>query len=326
LLSQLPQLTSDALLVGPEHGADAGVFQLTPELAIVQSADFFPPHVSDARTFGAIAAANALSDLYAMGAKPLTALNLLATPAREDTAHLLAILDGAREKLAEAGAVIAGGHTIASRTLMYGLSVTGAVHPDKLKRNTTVQVGDVLVLTKPIGTGILIHGHATGDTSDEELAHACEVMATLNKLAGEALTDVHAHASTDVTGFGLIGHALDMISLNQAGIVLDYGSVPLLPRAVELAERGNLPPGSKANAEFTDCKVDYSGCPPAARSVLNDAQTSGGLLVSLAAADAEALIARLADNGYPWPARAIGYVTEAHAGKIKVECTQASQS
>lgn len=296
------------------------MFRLTPELAIVMSADFFPPHVSDAHTFGAIAAANALSDLYAMGARPLTALNLLATPEKADQAHLLAILDGAREKLAEAGAVIAGGHTIASRTLMYGLSVTGAVHPDKLKRNTTVQVGDVLVLTKPIGTGILIHGHAAGDTSDSELNYTCQLMMTLNKLAGEALADVSAHAATDITGFGLIGHALDMLSLKQAGMVIDFASVPLLPRSIELAERGNLPKGSRANAEFTDCNVDYGDCPPAARSVLNDAQTSGGLLVSLAEADAQALIARLADAGYNWPAAIIGYVTDAHAGKIKVEC------
>ncbi|MBN2081238.1 selenide, water dikinase SelD [bacterium] len=320
MLKHFPQLRNDDLLVGPEHGADAGVFRLTPELAIVQSADFFPPHVSDAHAFGQIAAANALSDIYAMGATPVTALNLLATPAKEDQAHLLSILGGAREKLAEAGAVIAGGHTITARTIMFGCAVTGVVHPDQVLRNTTPRPGDVLVLTKPLGTGVIIHGHATGDTSDAELDYTCLVMAELNKLAGEALIPLNAHASTDITGFGLIGHALDMLALGQAGMVLRYDDVPLLPRVMELADRGNIPPGSRANAEFTACRVDYGAAPDSVVAILNDAQTSGGLLVSLSPDSAKQLIARLAGGGYPYEPRIIGYVTDEHAGNIKVEC------
>lgn len=259
-----------------------------------------------------------------MGARPVTALNLMATPAKEDPAHLLQILSGARVKLAEAGAVVAGGHTITGRIIMFGCSVTGVIHPDRIIRNTTPRPGDVLVLTKPIGTGILIHGHATGDTSDEEVAHACEVMATLNKLAGEALSEVGAHASTDITGFGLIGHALDMLALKQVGFELDYAAVPLLPRAMELARRGNLPPGSRANADYTDCRVSYRDCPAEARAILNDAQTSGGLLVSLPPANAAQLIERLSSGGYSLDVAIVGRVTEEHAGMIEVICQQTS--
>jgi selenide,water dikinase len=303
-----------------EHGADAGVFRLTPELAIVQSADFFPPHVSDPRIFGAIAAANALSDIYAMGARPVTVLNLLATPEKLPQAQLVAMLDGAREKVEEAGAVIAGGHTITSRTLMYGLSCTGVVHPDKLVKNTTAQVGDVLVLTKPIGTGIVIHAHATGDMDDEGLAYACSVMATLNRLAGEALVSHNAHASTDITGFGLIGHALDMLSLGEIGMEIDFAQVPLLPGVMKLAQRGNIPAGSRANAAYTDCHTEYEGCPEEVRLVLNDAQTSGGLLVALEPREAARLGPTLRSGGYRLPTAIIGRVTAEHPGNIKVLC------
>ena len=299
------------LLVGPEHGADAGVYRVAPDLAIVQSVDFFPPHVSDARAFGAIAAANALSDVYAMGARPATVLNLLATPAKEDQANLLAIMEGARDKIEEAGAVIAGGHTITSKTIMFGCSVTGLVHPGRFVRNTTPRAGDALVLTKPLGTGILIHGHATGDTSDEELKLACDMMATLNKLPSEQLAALGAHASTDVTGFGLMGHAQDMLALKEV--------VPLLPRVVELAARGNVPPGSRDNAAYTECRINYGGCPPEYRAILNDAQTSGGLLISIPGPQAKQLIQHLKTSGYPWPVEIIGSVTAEHPGIIEVK-------
>ncbi len=261
-----------------------------------------------------------------MGARPVTALNLLATPAKEDPAHLLQILDGARLKLAEAGAVLAGGHTIMGKTIMFGCSVTGVIHPERIVRNTTPRPGDVLVLTKPLGTGILIHSHATGDTCDEEVAHACVVMAALNKPAGEALSDVGAHASTDITGFGLIGHALDMLAHKRAGIEIDFAAVPQLPRAAELARRGNLPPGSRANADYTDCHTTYRNCPEEARAILNDAQTSGGLLVSLPSAGAAQLIERLSGGGYPLDVAVIGRVTEEHAGMIEVICQQTSSA
>ncbi len=308
------------MLVGIEHGADAGVFRLTPELAIVQSADFFPPHVSNPRSFGAIAAANALSDIYAMGARPVTVLNLLATPEKLPQAQLVAMLDGAREKVEEAGAVIAGGHTITSRELMYGLSCTGVVHPEKHLRNTTVQAGDVLVLTKPIGTGIVIHAHATGDVDDEGLGYPITVMAELNKLAGEALVEHNASASTDITGFGLIGHALDMLSLGELGMEIDLTHVPLLPGVMELASRGNIPAGSRANAAYTDCHTEYVDCPEEARLVLNDAQTSGGLLIAQRPGDAATLMLSLRERGYRLPTAIIGRVTAEHPGNIKVLC------
>jgi selenide,water dikinase len=179
----------------------------------------------------------------------------------------------------------------------------------------------VLLLTKPIGTGIVIHGHATGDTSDAELAAACGVMAELNRIAGELLPQMGVHAATDITGFGLIGHALDMLSHGRAGIELMFDRVPLLPRVAELAERGNLPPGSMANAEYTACRAEFSGpLADTARAVLNDAQTSGGLLVALPEAYAEEFQLQLTERGYPLPAAVIGRVTADNLGKISVSC------
>ncbi len=306
------------LLVGPEHGADAGVFKLSPEIAIVQSADFFPPNLDDPRAFGQVAAANALSDVYAMGGRPVTALNLLAMPEKEEQAKLVAILNGAREKVEEAGAVVCGGHTITSRTIMFGLSITGVVHPAQVVRNTTPQPGDVLVLTKPLGSGIVIHSHATGEVDDAELAVCIGTMATLNKLPGEALVQLGAHASTDITGFGLIGHCLDMLALGQAGFELHWPAVPLMPRVPELAARGNVPAGSRRNAEYTKCKAEYAGCPPEAELILNDAQTSGGLLVTLPAAKAQLLLEQLAKQGYLQPAAIIGRCVAEHPGRIRI--------
>jgi selenide, water dikinase len=318
LLKQIPLMRHPDLLVGPEHGADAGVFQLSPEIAIVQSADFFPPNLDDPRAFGRVAAANAMSDVYAMGGRPVTALNLLAMPEKEEQAKLVAILDGAREKVEEAGAVICGGHTITSRTIMFGLSVTGVVHPAQVVRNTTPQPGDVLVLTKPIGSGIVIHSHATGDVDDAELAICVETMSTLNQLPGAALIPLGAHASTDITGFGLLGHCLDMLALRHAGYEIYWPAVPLMPRVPELAARGNVPGGSKRNAEYTRCKVEYAGCPPEAELILNDAQTSGGLAIALPEAAAQRLLELLATQGYTQPATIIGRCVAEHPGHIRV--------
>jgi len=310
------------LLVGPEHGSDSGVFKLSDELAIAQSADFFPPMISDARAFGRIAAANSLSDVYAIGARPVTALNLLATPQKEGVTNaLVSMLCGAAETVTEAGAVICGGHTIDSRTLMFGLSVTGVIHPDRILRNTAVQPGDVLVLTKPLGSGVVVHASNMGEATDAELDYCITVMGTLSKLPAEAIVELGAHASTDITGFGLIGHALDMISLKQAGIVLDYRAIPTFARTAELALAGNFPAGSKRNAEYTDCHVEYVDCPDAARLVLNDAQTSGGLLVSLPPDQAERMLALLSERGYQLPCAVVGRVVDAHPGNLRVVCS-----
>jgi selenide,water dikinase len=320
LVKQLKLTGHPELLVGPEHGSDAGVYRLSPELAIVQSADFFPPMIADARDFGRIAAANALSDVFALGARPVTALNLLATPKDTPREALLAMLDGSQQVVEEAGAVIAGGHTILGNTVMFGLAATGVVHPDKVIRNTTAQAGDRLVLTKPLGSGITVHAHNAGQADDGELAGCIEVMTTLSRLPAEAMARHGATAATDITGFGLLGHALDMLSLKQVGFEIDYASVPLLPRAEELALAGNYPGGSKRNQEYTDEHVEFRGDTGAARLVLNDAQTSGGLLIALPAAGAESLVAELNDSPYPYAARVIGEAVDQHVGKITVHC------
>lgn len=296
------------------------MYRVAPDLAVVQTADFFPAMVSDARAFGRIAAANSISDVYAMGARPICALNLLV--ATEDTpmASLAAMMRGAQEVVLEAGAVIAGGHTVTGQTVMFGLSVTGTVHPDKLVQNVDAKPGDVLVLTKPLGSGITIHAFNAGAVGDSELADCIEVMATLNKYAGEFVGSEEVNASTDITGFGFIGHALDMLGLGRVGFEIDYSAIPLLPEVGELATAGHYPGGSKRNAEFTDAKVEYRGDKPAARLVLNDAQTSGGLLIALPPALADKLMVGLEASGYSLGTAVVGKVVEDHPGRIVVDC------
>lgn len=320
LMQRLTPSQHADLLVGPEHGADAGVFRLSEEIAIVQTADFFPPNLSDARSFGMVAAANALSDVYAMGARPVTALNLLATPKEENQDALVAMLAGAQHKVEEAGAVISGGHTILSKTVMYGLSVTGIVHPQRLLRNTSPRAGDVLVLTKPLGSGITIHACNAGQADADHLAGCIASMVTLNRLAGEQLYALGASASTDITGFGLLGHALDMLAYGEVGFEIDWAAIPRLPDVEQLALAGNYPAGSLRNCEYTDARVKYNSCPPAARLVLNDAQTSGGLLIALPEKSATQLLEQLSAAAYPLPAACIGHVTTAQTGMINVLC------
>jgi selenide, water dikinase len=320
LMSQLPPMQHPSLLVGAEHGADAGVYQLRDDLAVVQSVDFFPPNLADPYSFGLATAANALSDIYAMGATPITALNLLATPKDIPSAVLLAMLNGAAENVRAAGAVVCGGHTILSKTVMFGLSVTGVVNPVSLIRNTTPRIGDVLVLTKPLGTGVGIHAVNAQQAGSELLAACVGSMSTLNKLAGEAMAGLGASAATDITGFGLLGHALDMLSLNQVAYEIKWPAVPLLPGVAVLALAGNFPGGSSRNCDYTDDRVDYRDCPPEARLLLNDAQTSGGLLLAIPEEGAQALLALLTQHGYALPAAIIGRVTGGPAGKITVKC------
>jgi len=315
LLKHLPQLRNDNLLVGPEHGADAGVFRLTPELAIVQSADFFPPHVADAHAFGQIAAANALSDIYAMGATPVTALNLLATPAKEDQAHLLSILSGAREKLAEAGAVIAGGHTITARTIMFGCSVTGIVHPDQVLRNTTPRPGDVLVLTKPLGTGVLFNAHRAGKYSHQAITEILAVVATLNKTALETSLKREIHGLTDVTGFGLAGHTMEMAAASKVRIRLSFAALPFFDGAVEMYAAGVGTASNTGNLRLCGDRLEVRASLRREQGeLLVDPQTSGGLLISLPAGEADDLVADLHAAGVPW-ATVIG---EVEAGDVAV--------
>ncbi len=319
-MKQLNLVGSPDLIVGPQHGSDAGVYRVAPDLAVVTTADFFPPMVTDAHAFGRVAAANSISDVYAMGAKPVCALNLLVSEKDTPLPSLAAMMSGAQDVVLEAGAVIAGGHTVTGPTVMFGLSVTGTVHPDKLVTNVDAKPGDVLVLTKPLGSGITIHAFNAGATGEAELASCVDVMATLNKFAGEFVGNEQVNASTDITGFGFIGHALDMLSLGKVGFEFDYNAIPLMPNADKLAIEGNYPGGSMRNAEYTDCKVDFRGDPQAARLVLNDAQTSGGLLVALPEALADKLLSGLAGSGYSLSAAVVGKVVADHPGRIVVNC------
>ncbi|MCB1185631.1 selenide, water dikinase SelD [bacterium] len=318
MMAQLPVMTHNDLLVGPLHGSDAGVFRLRDDLAIVQSTDFFPPMISDARNFGRIAAANAISDIYAMGATPVTALNLLAAPKDEDQSALVDMMDGAREIVEQAGAVISGGHTILNNVVMFGLSVTGTVHPDRLLRNTTVEEGDVLVLTKPIGTAVVVHAYNAGNATEEDMAGCISVMTTLNRIASEQLHACGAHASTDITGFGLLGHASDMLSTTELGIEIDAAAIPLIGRTKQLAAEGNICGGTSRNAEFTDAFVEYEAGSEHWRMILNDAQTSGGLLVSIPPTQADVYIRRMRDAGYNLEIAEIGRVVAGRPRRIKV--------
>jgi selenide,water dikinase len=317
------------LIVPAEQGADAGVFRVAPDVAIVQSADFFPPMVADPGAFGRIAAANSLSDIYACGGRPVTAINLLAVPKDEPHASIVAILAGAEEVVREAGAVMVGGHTLLDDNIKFGLSVTGVVHPDLIVRHNTPRPDDALVLTKPLGTGVLITAHGKGQASDAELEACIRSMSALNRGAAQLLVEYGASASTDITGFGLIGHALDMLSLDRAGIEIDGGVLPLLPRVRELAAAGAICGGTKRNMAHYEAGVEYGLCGDGDRVILNDAQTSGGLLVALPASRAREYVQRLntgqydgadASLGIGVQVAIIGRVTAAHPGTIRVLC------
>lgn len=286
-------------MVGFETNDDAGVFRLTPELALVQTVDFFTPMVDDPYAFGAIAAANALSDVYAMGGTPVTALNVLAFPTKTLPPEMLAeILKGGHDKATEAGVSILGGHTVEDDVPKYGMAVTGTVHPERVITNAGGRVGDRLLLTKPLGVGIYTTAIKSGLLSDEETRAVCAQMATLNKAAGEVMARRGAHACTDVTGFGLLGHLHEMVKGSGVGAEISYAAVPVLPRALELAREDEVPGGSKRNLSYLKehLRIDAS-LDEAQQLVLADAQTSGGLLMAVAAEEAEVMMADLKAAG-----------------------------
>jgi len=319
VLRHLPQSEADPrLLVGFETSDDAGVFQLTDDLALVQTVDYFTPIVDDPYWFGAIAAANALSDVYAMGAKPLTVLNIVGFPIKMlDPAILADILRGAADKVREAGATLVGGHSIDDQEPKFGLAVTGVVHPAKVWKNCGACPGDKLILTKPIGVGILTTAIKRDRLDEEGTRRVTQVMATLNKAAAEALASFSVHACTDVTGFGLLGHAYEMAAGSGVGLRIEAGRIPILPRARELAAEGIVPGGSRANAQWLADKVDFAdGVDEPTRVVLCDAVTSGGLLVALPADEADAALEALRARGVE--ASMIGEAVAAHPGRIRV--------
>ncbi len=298
VLRRLPRAEHRDLLVGTDTLDDAGVYRLRADLALVQTADFFPPLVDDPYAFGQIAAANALSDVYAMGGEPVTALNLVGYPdERLDADWLVEILRGGGDKVAEAGAVVVGGHSVRDREIKYGLAVTGVVHPDRVLTNAAAQPGDVLVLTKPIGSGVLTSAAKAGRLEATELREVIEIMTALNRAGRDAALEVGAHACTDISGFGLIGHAFEMSAGCGRRIELHAGRVPLIGRTLELARRGMLTRAWQGTLRHLGPQLDPGGVDETLLRVLADAQTSGGLLVAVANDRADALVESLRRRG-----------------------------
>jgi selenide,water dikinase len=305
------------LLVGIEHVDDAGVYKLRDDLALVQTVDFFTPIVDDPYTFGQIAAANALSDVYAMGGTPITAMNLVAFPIQAMEIDVLReILKGGLDKMREAEVVLVGGHSIEDQELKYGLSVTGLVHPDAVLTNTGARVGDRIILTKPLGTGIINTAQKGGMADPKAVQRAIEVMAELNRKAAEVMKGFKVHACTDVTGFGLLGHMCEMLGQDKIGIRISLEAVPILPKAEEYAGMGLVPGGAHRNREFYASKVQGAdGCPPALLDVLYDPQTSGGLLIAVAQEDTEGIMRFLREVGVK-DARIIAEVVAKPKGRL----------
>lgn len=298
VLGRLTQRSDDRLLVGFDTCDDAGVFRLRADLAIVQTVDFFPPLVDDPYVFGQIAAANSLSDIYAMGAMPLTALNIVAFPDDELPADVLAdILRGGADKAHEADTTILGGHSVRDREIKYGLAVTGTVHPDDIITNAGARPGDALVLTKPIGTGTLTSAAKAGRLNPDDLAEAIRAMTRLNRDAAEAIKAVGVHAATDITGFGLLGHAHEMAVASGVGIRLRASAVPLLEHTLPLARRGMVTRAWKTTIQQMGDDLRAPGVDETLLRVVADAQTSGGLLIAVAAERCEALRSALKDRG-----------------------------
>lgn len=300
VLRDIQHVVDPNVLVGYSTADDAGVYRVSDDLALVLTVDFFTPIVDDPRTFGRIAAANSLSDVYAMGARPVTALAIAAFPGEGlDPSVLGEILAGGTEKAAEAGIAVIGGHTVKDREPKYGLSVVGFVHPDKVVRNSTAVAGDVLVLTKPLGTGILTTARRRDAIGDDDLAAAVASMAALNRAASDAMVAVGVNAATDVTGFGLLGHLREMCEGSGLGAQIDVAAVPLFGRVLELAALGYAPGGTHANltqARAAGVAFDAGVGEPSALAVA-DAQTSGGLLLSVPESRAEMLLAELVRRG-----------------------------
>lgn len=318
LRSLPPAAPNPDLLVGTDTSDDAGVYRLNDELALVQTLDFFTPIVDDPYSFGQIAAANALSDIYAMGGKPLTVLNIVAFPISVlDKSILTDILRGAADKVQEAGATLVGGHSIDDKEPKFGLSVTGLVHPARVRTNAAARAGDKLILTKPIGVGILTTSIKKDQLSPEETTRLINVMSKLNKSAAEIMEPFDVHACTDVTGFGLLGHASEMAKGSGLGLIIHQGDVHMLPRVRELAEAGFIPGGTKNNFAHLEGDILFpEGMDQISRYILCDAVTSGGLLISVVAEQSEQLLAELVNGGVE--AAIIGEVTEDHPGQITV--------
>jgi len=311
--------TDSNVMVGLERADDAGVYKISEDLALVQTVDFFTPVVDDPYWFGQIAAANALSDIYAMGGVPKTAMNLVAFPLKDmDLSVLRRILQGGLDKMEEAGVVLVGGHSVEDKELKYGLAVTGFIHPQKVLTKRSLTVGDRLILTKPLGTGIINTAIKGGLAKGEVVEAVTRLMATLNRDAAEVMGNYPVHACTDITGFGLLGHLAEMISESTAGLEIWAGKTPIIPATFEFAAMGLVPGGAHKNRDFRGGIVDFSpSLDNLFRDILFDPQTSGGLLICVAEEAAEVLLERLREKGSD-QAAIIGRVMAEPRGRIWV--------
>ena len=300
--------TNNSVLVDASHADDAGIIKLDKDLALVQTTDFFTPVVDDPYTFGQIAATNALSDIYAMGAEPICALNILCFPDEIlDAEAFRLILQGGADKAKEAGIVILGGHSVSDKELKYGLAVSGKIHPDKIKLNHNLKAGDRLILTKPIGTGILTTALKNGILDEKDIAPAIESMLTLNVIPASLLHKYPVTACTDVTGFGLLGHLWEMIKDSAMGVTLSIDEIPVFDKAIPFArEATQIPGGTLANEKFIHGHYDMGNIEIWHQNLLFDPQTSGGLLISIPSDHADDFIKDL--DGYPLPVSIIGEV------------------
>ncbi len=316
ILEKLPRGVQDPnLLVGYDSKDDAAVYKITDDVALVQTVDFFPPMVDDPYTFGKIAAANALSDVYAMGGEVKTALNLVCFPESMDLNILGAILQGGAEKVAEAGGILAGGHSIADTGVKYGLSVTGLVDTHHLYANDAGQPGDKLILTKALGVGLICTANRVGEAKPEDMARAIDSMMTLNKTAAEISRRYAVHAATDVTGFSFLGHLHEMMG-GKLSCVIDAHAVPVLPGAWDAADACLYTAAGQRNRNHTGPFVKFEGVPFPMEEILFDPQTSGGLLFAVAPEDADALEQELQAAGLP--AKIVGEIKEKSEKEIVV--------
>ena len=294
VLQHVPRFADENVLVGFDTADDAGVYRLTDDLALVQTVDFFTPMVDEPYAFGAVAATNAISDIYAMGGRPICCVSIVAYPATGDLDALAAILCGGADKMREAGCAVLGGHSVNDAEPKFGYAVSGLIHPDRIKTNTGARPGDALVFTKRIGTGVVCTAIKRGTAEPAHVSAAVESMTTLNRAACEAMLHFDVHACTDVTGFGLIGHAREMALGSNVTLSIDVDAIRFLPGAIDYALQGAIPGGQKSNYEFASCVVEKTcDLAPEIETLLYDPQTAGGLLISLPEADAGLLVAGL---------------------------------
>jgi selenide,water dikinase len=319
VLSGLPLQNDPNLLVGIETSDDAGVYRLSPEIALIQTLDFFTPIVNDPYDFGRIAAANSFSDVYAMGGKPLTAMNIVCFPVKEmDKTILRSILEGGLDIIHKAGAVMVGGHSVEDPELKYGLSVTGTVHPEDFLTNAGAKPGDLLILTKPLGIGILATALKGRMLDEKTTIKITELMATLNREAAEVMMEVGVNACTDITGFGLLGHSLEMAKGSKVGIRIYADKVPIISEALTYASMGMVPVGSHLNQKFCSHHLDIvSTIDPLIVDLLGDAQTSGGLLISVPENRCDEFTRKLLEKKVPTVA-VVGEVVREPVGVIQI--------